>query len=90
MDNSQAPAICQRRDAPAALGRDRQREPGQKRPEPRPVEAAPVLLLLRLRPLLDPGQELLGPLHHLGREVGAHEHVEYLLDTLLTWKRKII
>lgn len=71
MDNSQKTTIRKRHNPPPALGRNRQRQPGKKRPVPRQVEAPPRQLLLRLRPLLDPGQELLGPIHHLRREVGS-------------------
>lgn len=79
MDNRQTPTIRQRRDAPTALGRNRQREPVEERQEPGPVEAAASQFLLRLRALLDPGQELLGSVDHDGREVGAFEYVGYLL-----------
>ena len=65
MDNIQAPTIRQRRDPPAALRRHGQRQPVQGRQDPRRMEAAPGELLLYLRALVDPGQELLGPFDHV-------------------------
>ncbi len=79
MDNSQAPTVRQRRVAPAAVGRDGQREPVQGRQDARHVEAAADELLLRLRAVVDPGQELLGPGRHERREVGLVQHVGQLL-----------
>lgn len=49
VDDGQARAVRQRRDAAAALGRDGQRQLVQGRQVPRLVEAAPVQLLLHLR-----------------------------------------
>ncbi|GAW19445.1 hypothetical protein ANO14919_089320 [Xylariales sp. No.14919] len=82
MDDGEAPRVRQRRDAAAAVGRDGQREPVQGRPQPRHLEAAAGQLLLRLRALLDPGQELLGAGDHNGREDGAVEHVGYVLSRI--------
>ncbi|KAJ3556454.1 hypothetical protein NPX13_g10133 [Xylaria arbuscula] len=80
MDNSQAPAIRQRRDPSAALGRHRQRQPVQGGQDARHLETPASQLLLRLCAVLDPGQELLGAGGYHGGEERAYKYVEYLLS----------
>lgn len=60
MDDLQARAVRQRRDAAAALGSHRQRQLVQGGQEPGLLEAAAQFVLLHVRQELGAGQELLG------------------------------
>lgn len=80
VDHGAAQGLRQRHHAAAALGRHGQRQPGQERPEPRRVEAAPDELLLHLRQELGPGQELLQADHYRRREGRAVGHAGQVLS----------
>lgn len=82
MDNCQTGGICERHHATPAVGRHRQCEPGQERPESRYVEAPVDELLLRVCSVLGPGQVLLGIDHFLGGEDSLDEHAGHLLDVV--------
>ena len=62
------------------MGRDRQRQPAEVRPQPRPVEATPKDLLLYLRQQLGAGQGLLAADYHVGGENCAVFHARQLLS----------
>lgn len=85
VDNRQAHALCQRHHQAPALGRHRQRQPGQGQCFSRHMEASFDELLLHLRQELDPGQELLGADHHQRREDCPVRYAQLLLIGLTGW-----
>lgn len=80
LDHLPPPGLRQRHQRSPAVGRHRQRQPGQERPQPRLVETSPDQLLLHLRLLVDPSQVHLGPDRHQRRAECSVEHAELLLN----------